>query len=257
MVSWIRRHRLVTFFVLAYVIAWCAWPLYLTGVLPRLEFQACGPLVAALVVASVADGRAGLRELGARMIRWRVGWQWWAVAFVVPIAVHLATALLASGAIRPTFVWTDVALLFAIRLINPLDGPLGEEPGWRGFALPHMPFSPLASAAVLGVLVAGWHIPLVTVGNLGSWLELATTFSLTIVYAWLFNRTGGSVLLPLVFHAVEGTLQPDSFGAEPSRVTTWYFVVWTVVAVAVVFDRRAWTATPTRQDTATSSTSSI
>ena len=100
-----------------------------------------------------------------------------------------------------------------MRLVNPTDGPLGEEPGWRGFAQPGLQarWSPLLSTAVLAVLVAGWHVPLffledgglqppVLVGG------LVATVAVTFWYAWLFNRTGGSVLLVLMAHSVEGSL---------------------------------------------------
>src|ERR687894_1689659 len=76
----VRRHPLIVFFVLAYAIAWSFWPFG--------SFGAFGPLVAALIVVPIAHGRAGLRELGARLVRWRVGWLWWAVAIGVPVGVH-------------------------------------------------------------------------------------------------------------------------------------------------------------------------
>jgi hypothetical protein len=76
----IRRHPVVAFFVLAYAIAWVGWPLWASGVLAEPLFLPCGPLVAALVVIAVTEGKAGLRLLGARMVRWRVGALWWAVA---------------------------------------------------------------------------------------------------------------------------------------------------------------------------------
>jgi len=75
----IRRHPLLAFFLLAFAITWAPIPL---GV-----FMAAGPLVAALLVTAVVDGRRGLRELWSRMIRWRVGWQWYAAAILTPLAV--------------------------------------------------------------------------------------------------------------------------------------------------------------------------
>src|SRR5215213_7367507 len=104
-------------------------------------FLATGPLIAALIVIPLTQGRAGLRELGSRMIRWQVGWIWWALAIGLPLGVHLVTAGLnvAAGAGVPSLAFGSVTtflLMFAVRMVNPLDGPLGEEPGWRAFALP-------------------------------------------------------------------------------------------------------------------------
>ena len=74
----VRGHPLVAFFVLAYALAWWAWPLYAWYGFP-VPFFPSGPLLAALVVVAVTAGRPGLRALGARMLRWRVGRRWYAV----------------------------------------------------------------------------------------------------------------------------------------------------------------------------------
>ena len=152
------------------------------------------------------------------------------MAFGVPLAVHLVTAALsvAAGATLPSPTFSSVTtflLVFAVRLVNPTDGPLGEEPGWRGIAQPGLQaqWSPLLSTAVLAVLVAGWHVPLffledgglqppVLVGG------LVATVAVTFWYAWLFNRTGGSVLLVLMAHSVEGSLQ-----LQAQAGSTWAF----------------------------------
>jgi len=138
----IKRHPLLSFFVLAYAFAW--WPtlLYLLGVQPPVPQFAAGPLLAALAVISVTGGRSGLKALWQRMILWRVGWRWWAVATLFPaglVAVGVALNY-ASGATLPTpdqlSNWpTDVAFFF-LWFVLPIAAPLGEEPGWRGVAQP-------------------------------------------------------------------------------------------------------------------------
>jgi uncharacterized protein len=80
--SLVKRHPIITFFVLAYVIAW--------GFVPFGSFGAFAPLVAALIVIPICHGLSGLKELGLRMIRWRVRWYWYAVAIGLPLSVHLA-----------------------------------------------------------------------------------------------------------------------------------------------------------------------
>ena len=230
----VRRQPLIVFFVLAYAIAWVFWPFG--------SFGAFGPLVAALIVVPIAHGRTGLRELGARLVRWRVGWLWWAVAIGVPLGLHaIAAALLdVTGAERPTTTVTAALLAFAVRLVNPTDGPLGEEPAWRGYAQPVAQgrgWTPLATATIFGVLIAGWHLPLFFLEEGGLQADvlvpgLVTTFAVTFWYTWLFNRSGGSSLITLVAHNVEGVVP-----AEP-----WsYMVVWSALAlVLVVADLRRW-----------------
>jgi membrane protease YdiL (CAAX protease family) len=253
-VGWTRQHRLAAFFALAFLTAWWPWPFFAVGLAPT-AFFACGPLVAALVVTGVADGRAGYRELGARMVRWRVGWTWWLVALGTPLAV-LALAAVANVAVwdapapvLAAVAWSQVALGFAVRFVNPLDGPLGEEPGWRGYALPQLQRgrSPLGAAAVLGVFVALWHLPLVATGRLAA-VGLPITFAITLVYVWLFNRTGGSVLMTMVFHVAQGTVSYAALGftgADAARMDLLTGVQWGVLAVGViVLDRAAWRAAP-------------
>jgi membrane protease YdiL (CAAX protease family) len=252
----IRRHRLVSFFVLAYAIAWGPWPLYAAGVLPEAMFLPIAPLVAAVVVAWVADGGAGLRDLGSRMIRWRVPVRWYVIALGVPLAVIAVTFAVnvAMGAPAPklsSLAWSSFVLVFAVRMVNPMDGALGEEPGWRGFAIPRLQKtrSPLVSATILGALVAIWHLPLVVnaQGDVG-YIGLPTTFAVTFFYYWLFNRTGGSALLTLLAHSMQGTVTVGSFGfaaADVARMEYLGFVAWAAIAVClVVLDRKAWRVAP-------------
>ncbi|MEJ2888120.1 CPBP family intramembrane glutamic endopeptidase [Actinomycetospora aeridis] len=226
----IRRHPLVTFFALTYVIAW--------AFLPFGSFGAFAPLVAALVVVPVTQGVAGLRELGRRLVRWRVPWWCWALAIAVPLAVHVLAAVLGDPSPLLVASWGDVLLVFLLRLVDPTDGALGEEPGWRGFALPGMQarLSPLAATAILAVLITVWHLPLVLLaeGDRATTLigMIVGTVGVTFWYSWLFDHTGGSVLLVVVAHAVEGAIQDD---------TVLYFTLWLALAVVlVVVDLKAW-----------------
>ena len=93
----VKRHPIITFFVLSYAISWGFVPL-------RPPFMAFGPFIAALIVILLTRGRSGLRELGSRMIRWRVRWYWYGAAIGLPLAVLLLTAVLnvALGATAPS-----------------------------------------------------------------------------------------------------------------------------------------------------------
>ena len=246
--SVIRRHPLVTFFVLAFAIGWSPWPFFAAGLTGGTNFLPIAPLISALIVAAVTGS---LRDLGSRMIRWRVPWWCYVVAVALPLAVIFATAGIQGGA-SWNFAWADVAVVFALRWVNPLDGPLGEEPGWRGFALPRLDavWSPLLSAAVLGFFAGLWHLPLVVSGegNQVGWIGLITTFVITFVYCWFFRRAHGSVLLVMLFHIVQGTITSETFGYEGQaidRMLVLGLIAWTVVALAtVVLDRDAWRTAP-------------
>ncbi len=77
--SVVKRHPQITFFGLAYAVAW--------AFVPVGSFGACGPLVAALIGIPLTRRRAGLRELGSRLVRWRVRWFWYLVALGLPLAI--------------------------------------------------------------------------------------------------------------------------------------------------------------------------
>jgi uncharacterized protein len=238
--SAVRRHPIITFFVLAYAISWAFLPIEAVGFLPS------GPLLAALIVIPITQGLSGLRELGSRIIRWRVRWYWYVVAIGLPLGVHLVTAGLnvAAGAGVPSLTFnslTTFLIVFAVRLVNPADGPLGEHPGWNGVALPGLQgfgYSPLLATMILAPLVAGWHLPtfFLEEGGLQPSVLVAglvTTMAVTFWYAWLFNHTGGSILLLVIAHNVEGSLQYE---------LGWIVMgVWLAVAIGlVVFDQKAW-----------------
>jgi uncharacterized protein len=126
---------------------------------------------------------------------------------------------------------------------------LGEEPGFRGYALPQLQhrLPPLGAAGVLGVLAAGWHLPLVVQGELG-WIGLPSTVVITFLYVWLFDRTRGSLLMALLFHASQGALTFGDLGFDPSdeRLAAYVYFGVLVVAVAAVvgLDREAWRRAP-------------
>jgi membrane protease YdiL (CAAX protease family) len=250
LLSVVRRHPIITFFVLTYAIGW--------GCIPFWTFQAGSPFIAALIVIPITQGVAGLKELGLRMIRWRVRWYWYVVAIGVPLAVIGLTAGLnvALGASAPSLAGvgsvSTVLMMFAVRLVNPGDGALGEEPGWRGVALPGLQstLSPLVSTLILGVVVTVWHVPLLFMeeGLLQpSFIVgfLLGSFAVTFFYTWLFNHTGGSVLMSIVSHAAQGTIQIGALWsvgvADFAQANLIFGFVGSALAIGlIVFDRKAW-----------------
>jgi uncharacterized protein len=247
--AFVRRRELVIFFVLSYLIAW--------STLPIGTFIAFSPLVSAIVVVLIAEGLPGLARLGRRVIRWRVNWIWYAAAIGLPLLVHaVGTGLnMAAGAPAPLLdqfqPWYTLFLVFGLGMVNPLEGPLGEEPGWRGFALPRLQskWSPLASTALLGLLITVWHLPLVFMPQFDLSLpDIATTVAVTFWYSWLFNRTGGSVLLTLIAHVTEGSVNFQGLwpaGPDADRTTWTWLITWALLVVALlIFDRKSWRTAP-------------
>jgi membrane protease YdiL (CAAX protease family) len=231
----IQRHSLVFFFALAFLFTWANW-------LPRAAadrgwfeirvpeavalIAGYGPALAAVLVAGLAQGRAGLRRLFAGLARWRVGLRWYLAALLIPPALQLAALglnLLLQGEpfrlARPAQpplgldgipLWGQGVVLFLIFILG-FDG-LGEELGWRGFALPRLQEkrSPLVSSLILGFFWALWHLPYML--SAGSALAgrpfllfLLNVMGISIIYTWLYNGTRRSTLLAILFHASGNT----------------------------------------------------
>jgi uncharacterized protein len=251
--TFVRAHRLPVFFALAYVLAW--------GAIPWNSFFAPGALIAALIVAFIADGVGGLKAIGWRLIRWRVNWLWYVVAVGVPLFVNAATLGLtvATGAPAPEQgllgVWTGVPLAIAISIVNPLNGPLSEEPSFRGYALPILQNHriPLVSATVLAALIAGWHAPLFVMDAFGLRpYEVVTTVAVTFWYVWLFDHAAGSSLITLIAHAAEGSLNIDGLyphgSTDASRAVLVNLLLWCAVAISLLIAHRRFWAVPAPDD---------
>lgn len=251
----VRQHPIVTFVIISYVVAW--------GFVPFGSFGAFGPLVAALVVIPATQGWPGLRDLGSHLLRWRVGWRWYAWAIAVPLAVFAISISVnvATGAPAPSMTslapWYSVLWVFALRLVNPLDGALGEEPGWRGYLQPSLQrnHSRLTATVIAATIVAVWHVPLILLPHfdLPPVGFIVATFAITFWYSWLYNRSGGSVLMTLIAHALQGSVQPWTFWADAAsstRVVLLDYGTWTLIAIALVaLDWKFWRARSTADQT--------
>jgi membrane protease YdiL (CAAX protease family) len=243
MTSVVKRHSLVTFFVLAYGLSWGNYILFVTW--PNFPFLfPFGPFVAALTVASVTRRREGLEDLLSRSLRWRVGPKWYTAALLVPIAIALATISfnIFLGATTPTAAhlgpWYSLFLLFPVAMI---DAPLWEETGWRGYAMPRFPAdrSPLANTLILGVLFAAWHLPLALANRALAAPYLIAGIASAVVTNWVYYNAHESALLAILYHTAANTLGgfyffPMFSGSDSVRLWWLYAAVYGVAAVAVV-----------------------
>jgi membrane protease YdiL (CAAX protease family) len=244
--SVVKRRPLITFFVLALALSWWGWILYAIDLSPT-PIASFGPFLAALVVLAVTRGKTGVVGLLSRMVRWRVGFRWYAVALLLPGGVALVATLsnvFLLGAQAPSSAelggWSNLFTLFPILLLIPGMGGAWEEPGWRGFALPNLQVgrSALVASLILGVMWAFWHLPLLMTGQMGGW-DFVNIMGSAIVLTWVFNSTNGSVLIVMLFHAMNNTISGHFFnrmfsGADSVSQSLLAAVVWCAVAIVVV-----------------------
>jgi uncharacterized protein len=241
----VKRHPLITFFVLAYALSW--WPaiLYALDLLPQ-PIVGFGPSLAALVVLALTSGKSGIVGLLRRLVRWRVAPVWYAVALLLPVAISLTAAafnvLLSAQA--PSSVewggWRGLFSTFFILLLIPGLGGTWEEPGWRGYALPRLQVSrsALFASLILWVGLIVWHLPLMLVGEI-HWSDIVFLLGFVIVFNWVFNNANGSVLIIMVMHAMNNTISgsfigPMFSGADSVRQAWLYAALWCAVAIVVV-----------------------
>jgi membrane protease YdiL (CAAX protease family) len=251
----LRRHAVLSFFLIAYGLSWAVWlPMALAGARisegqawPSLVPGLLGPVAAAFIMAGVVAGPAGVCGLFGRMMRWRVAGVWYLVA-LSPL-VFYAVAVLAQAARgqgRPDlaamgrFSGLPVAV-FPVMGLLLLGTGYAEETGWRGFAADEWlkSRSLLWTAVVVGLLWALWHVPSMFViesyRQMGVMILPLFTLGIvsgSIVLAWLYRASGGSVLLVALWHGcydlVTGTA---AAGAVPAAVVTTGVMVWAVAIV--------------------------
>ncbi len=223
----VRRHPVTAFFVVAYGFSWLA-ELVLFGVFGQsaaltVLVVTFGPTVGAVVITAALEGRAGLSHGWRQMRLWRVERRWYGVALLlIPLFYLLGTLALPGAAasfspnspVRLLVTWVIVLTLGGV-----IGGPLGEEPGWRGFALPRLQaqLGPLGGTLLLGLVWAGWHAPQFLMpewaqqnGGLSATtilIFIGTVVSIAVILTWIFNHTGGSVFLAMIAHASVNTSQ--------------------------------------------------
>jgi uncharacterized protein len=256
----IRRHELIAFFLMAYAFPWLIWIPFLVlsrnglGILPfkapallLVIIGGFGPTISALVVTGLTQGRAGVRRLLRACIKWRVPIRWYLMSiFLVPIGFLLASVLLGDMGYEAVLHNSPLLISFyPIALIAQviLAGGLGEEPGWRGFALPRMQSKqgPVLASLILGILHVCWHIPLFFVGELTQAhfnfvLYMLIGIAVSVILTWVYNGTGGSLLLVMIFHEAEDTTSALSLRIAPAYLdrTPAYLLVYGVLALVVL-----------------------
>jgi uncharacterized protein len=250
--SSIRDHSLAYYFTLTFLLSWAVWvpmaldhfsllPIRLdpTFVLVGRLIGTLGPAAAAILVSALAGGKEAVRSLLGLLRRWRVGWKWYAAAgLVFPLLVFVTAVLyrLLTGSALLPFQPISAGNLIVVAIILTIS-VLGEEIGWRGFALPGLiqRYSALRASLILGTIHTFWHLPFWTVlGELerfgaGYWLiSWIYICGLTIYLTWLMNNTGSSLVIAFVTH---WTL---------NFVTVGFLPITTLVPAYLIFGGLTW-----------------
>ncbi len=229
----VRQHPLFFFFLLTYVFSWvlltpsvlAAWGILQGNFLITFVLHTFGPALAAVIVTNALEGKAGIQRLRQRIRQKSAGWPWYlfillGIPALVVLGLIVQQGMLASlQGLSPTLLVSYPLYFVAVWFGG---GPLGEEVGWRGFALPRMQsrYGPLGGTLLLGVLWAFWHLYEYLMptqgGGPGTGLTTFLTnfsmfflmvLSIAILFTWLFNHTQGSLFIAITAHASVNTPQ--------------------------------------------------
>ncbi len=231
----LTKQPLLSFFLLTFIITWGIWtPLVIYYYLSpfQVSFTSTpvplillaflgffGPTFAALILTGLEEGRSGIKKLFSGWKLWRVGAKWYLAIFVSQIVIDfVATQLYVSifGA-SPEVNWSAWIMVFPAFLQAAfIGGPLAEETGWRGYALPRLmkSRSALTASLIIGVIWATWHLPISLIPGANFPVPLDPlvflVFSLNVIFisivmTWLFNNTRGSVFVCYLYHVVLNT----------------------------------------------------
>jgi uncharacterized protein len=273
--AFIKRHPLLSYFALAFAISWggiliavglgpggfSATPQQVQMAVPyAVPAMILGPSVAGILLTGLLYGRTGLREFRSRLLRWRVGARWYAVALLTAplsmMAVLLALSLVSPEFLPRIFTAGDKPILLLTGIAVGLVAGIFEELGWTGFAVPtllRLRYGVLSTGLIVGVLWGAWHLPInfwgsgVTAGELSlaiflpSWLLGILVGSLTayrVLMVWVYERTG-SLLVAILMHV---SLAAFTFILTPPLGGVPYWVIgfayaaalWVIVAVVAV-----------------------
>jgi membrane protease YdiL (CAAX protease family) len=244
--------QLTVFLILTFILTWGlgAFAIFLPA-----QFQAlvgelsdtspiyflaiAAPTISATILTFARDGLQGLKSLYSRLIRWRFDLKWYVLVLLgIPVVGWIAARITGASPLKPTNTPAEFLWLLLYLLIT---GPLCEELGWRGFALPRLlnRFTPFTASLILGVIWGVWHLPsfflsgMVQAG-LSLPFFLLNAVLLSIFVTWVFQHTGGSVLITVLIHFTVNICASIIGVAVPVLVV----LLLTVDILILVFDKQ-------------------
>jgi uncharacterized protein len=261
-----RQYPLLSFFVMAYAISWIlSIPVVLSqwGITGKSDLvysvfftiKSFGPFTAAYIMIRLLEGQAGVARWWKSIKQTRAGWQWYAFILLGIPAVMLLGIIVLPGALASFLGFPAhflITYLISFVLIFFGGGPLGEEPGWRGFALPRLQprYGALKGTLILGVLWVFWHLPdfltsaqrggpganLVTLLTINLPIFFIMVMSLAVIFTWVSNHNHASLFIVILLHAsinTFGIVQP-LFGATSVTSTDLFACIGALVPALLI-----------------------
>src|SRR5262245_8956252 len=247
LIQTLKRRPVPTYFVLVYALSWACWmPLAISKTwapFPFLVFATLGvsmPSLVGILLTALFSGQSGLGELFRRVGRVRVPLIWYAVVLLMLPVLQLVALGIPALLGLATITFT----LSGFIVLSSVGSGVGEELGWRGFALPRLQANRPAFAAslLLGVLWGLWHLPLMIARDLpltaaglaqfAAFLLLVAGWS--VLFTWVYNNTKGSLFLMVLFHAVADIAVLTVPASSWLGGVLYLVLLWVTVTLVVV-----------------------
>ncbi|MFX0095869.1 MAG: lysostaphin resistance A-like protein, partial [Candidatus Hodarchaeota archaeon] len=224
---------------------------------------ATSPSFTAFLLTYLKNGKDGVKQLLKRGVDFKIGKKWYIPIFlIIPTAVFggFGLSMILTGRLTalldPTLLLMIPLMFILMFPLMLIGGPLNEEFGWRGYALDRLQtkWNALGSSLILGVIWAGWHLPLFFLPGTGqnllltyvpilAVLQMVFLILMTILFTWLHNNTGGSVLVAILFHCGWNTsfnvymiLNFIPFGlTDPSQLSTISPSVMELLSLLIIY----------------------
>jgi membrane protease YdiL (CAAX protease family) len=252
--------NLVFFFLLAFGLTWIA--AVLLGIFdPKMPTSitdpvillfvfvgipgAFGPTLAAFLMTAITEGKSGVKALWRHFWNRNLSLKWLLVILLGYDALRLVANIIArtmEGQAYPIVnlsspLWMIIPLFLQAFILSGM----GEEFGWRGYALPRLQakWNALASSIILGLIWASWHIPFFFIHNQplyqrNFWEWAPVILLSSVIYTWIFNNTKGSILAAALFHASFNC----SIVVLPTHASLWYYygiLLLAVILIVIIF----------------------
>ena len=247
LIQTLKRHALLTYFVLVYVLTLACWiPLAIsksTASFPFLVLYVLANIMPSLVgilLTALFSGKSGIGELFRRLGQVRVPLTWYAVVLLlVPVLLFVAIGVhMLLGGAMIAYAWSG---FLSMLILSGFGAGLGEELGWRGFALPQLLARQQAFAAslLLGVLWGLWHLPEALAMGTSPVSFILFVLELTadaVLFTWVYNNTKGSLFLMVLFHAAVTTTGVMFLAPQRDLIVFILYVIllWVTVTLVVV-----------------------
>lgn len=258
-ISYIKKHEILLFISITYICSWIIWgwlyssyigiinkSIYKEHFMLFVDLGSFIPSTISIVITRCLYKKKGLKELLIRLTKWKYSFMYYLFVIGCCPLIYYVTILIyeiVTNSSQIQFVKEPYSIFIATVWILVFSGPLGEEIGWRGFLLPRLQkkLSPIKASLVISFIWACWHLPLFYISGTS---QYGTSFFLFLIgdiyYAiqitWVFNKTKGSLIFPILYHTAINVSFGLANGVMSNSFTYIYGIIELALTVPIIID---------------------